>query len=136
MIEMKNITDMLNEAMEECEREYPKHRKIVLGLWNGFLDVFVFRIVDHNKYLEYLRAFSDYIEKKYFPEDINPDWRHPTKIEELVMDFVIENTMELFKNPEIRVDFFNDLQKQPFYKNDPIAQFFGDLLLGGGSCFY
>ena len=90
MIEKEKIVKMLleigNKAFQECREHYPKHLKKVKVLYGIFLDIMVRHYkYDFDKYRDYLEEFSNYIAKKYFPDEINDLWRKPIALEKEIM---------------------------------------------------
>jgi len=86
MIEKEKIVKMLleigNKAFQECRKHYPKHLKKVKVLYDIFLDIMVrHHKYDFDKFHDYLEEFSNYIAKKYFPDEINDLYRRPIALE-------------------------------------------------------
>jgi len=86
---LKKFFEIRDNAYRECMEYYPKHIKTIRVLYNIFLDLMAgHRKYDRKKFHDYLWNFSDYIAKKYFPDDINERWRRPMVLEQEIYEHV------------------------------------------------
>lgn len=132
--DFKKAWNFRDKAMEECLKHYPRHQKTVEILWMNYLDLLYINTEgDYVKFMHYLCEFSDFIAKKYFPDEINEDWRRPIMLEDLINCAMI-NRLEIHikKDPKFRDKIVEDLQTNPKIKDDPLANLIEGLIAGGG----
>lgn len=82
--EYKRLLNIIFKAIEECNKYYPKdrYRKRIWFLYNIFFRMnYLEENYDEDKYMDYIENFSNYIAKKYFPDEISGKWRRPIALE-------------------------------------------------------
>lgn len=127
MIEKEKIEKMLleigNKSFQECEKYYPKYLKKVKILYGIFLDIMAGHYkYDLSKFHNYLEEFSNYIAKKYFPDEINELWRRPLVLEKEIMIHIFWRTKNIW-NKQQQNDF-DDHLIETF--GLPVCNFFGE----------
>jgi len=85
--QVEKLIEITIKSYQECADHYPKHMKIVEKLCSIFMDIVLFNKHDLMKFYEYLDGFSNFIAKKYFPDEINKLWRRPIVLEKEVINY-------------------------------------------------
>jgi len=132
--EYKKAWNFRDKAMEECLQKYPRHQKTVEILWRNYLNLlYIDTEGDIMKFMHYLYEFSDFIAKKYFPDEINEDWRRPILLEDLINCAMWERLESNMKeDPKFRDQIIEVLQTDPKIKDNPLANLIEGLIAGGG----
>ncbi len=135
--EYEKARGFLSKAMLECLRDYPKHQKTVIALWKHYIYLLYEnterRKGDYMKFIHYLYEFSDFIAKKYYPDEFDEDWRRPILLEDLINCAMWERMeIQLREDPKFKNDLIEDLQTNPLTKDNPLANLIEGLIAGGG----
>jgi len=136
--EFSKAMNFLSRALIECTGFYPKHHKTVMSLWKNYMDILFSMGLDKTKkdyikFLHYLHEFSDFIAKKYFPEEINEDWRRPIELESLINNAMFERFDNAIKeDPKFKEEIIKGLQTDPKIKDNPLTHLIEGLIAGSG----
>lgn len=133
--ELDQIVKCGKKAFNECIEFYPKHLNIVGNLWKNYIDIFY--LMDSSKNLkrfhDYLWNFSNFIAKKYFPDEINEDWRRPCMLELSIYEIMFKGlNRAIDEDSKFREHLIQSLQTDPLIKDNPVAHLFEGLIAGGG----
>lgn len=132
--EFDKAMKFIDKAMKECMEYYPKHKKTVKTLWKHYINLlYVNPRGDYEKFMHYLYEFSDFIAKKYFPDEFNEDWRRPILLEDLINCAMWEcMEIQLKEDSKFKNEIIEFLQTDPLIKDNPLANLIEGLIAGGG----
>ncbi len=127
--------EVIKRSFDECAQYYPKYLDRVFFLAMEYLKCMVNptkeNSIIHKRIFHYLYEFSNYIAKKYFPNEINEDWRRPIALEHGINNLMIKRlSKSMDENPKIKDDLISDLQSEPTLKGNPLVSLMEASLIG------